>query len=129
MELLTIYTHHSEVKVITALSLISTLYSSLQHPLILFSACCVFNSRSLAMVANSRDSSSSRAQVLLLLPPVQNSAHSTTALSLLISLSLSLDCHTSTPSQSSSQPAWGPRYTASRRIQQKTPLSTVPLLL
>jgi hypothetical protein len=35
---LTTYTHHSELQVITALSLISTLYKSSQHPLSLFPA-------------------------------------------------------------------------------------------
>jgi hypothetical protein len=40
--------HHSELQVITALSLISTLYKSSQHMLSLFPACCAFNSRSLA---------------------------------------------------------------------------------
>jgi hypothetical protein len=36
MYLLTDYTHHSELQVITALSLISTFYKSPQHPLSLF---------------------------------------------------------------------------------------------
>jgi hypothetical protein len=38
-----------------------------------FSVCCVFTVRSLATASNSRDSSASRAQVLLSQPPVQNS--------------------------------------------------------
>jgi hypothetical protein len=36
LDLLTTYTRHSELQVITALSRISTLYKSPQHPLILF---------------------------------------------------------------------------------------------
>jgi hypothetical protein len=36
MNLLITYTHHSELQVITALSLISTFYKSPQHPLSLF---------------------------------------------------------------------------------------------
>jgi hypothetical protein len=62
MGLLTTYTHHSELQVITALSLISTLYKSQQHLLILFQA-AIFTSRSLATVSNTGDSSASRAQV------------------------------------------------------------------
>jgi hypothetical protein len=46
MDLLTTYTHHSELHVTTALSLISTLYRSSQHPLSLLPVCCVFISRS-----------------------------------------------------------------------------------
>jgi hypothetical protein len=36
LDLLTTYTHHSELQAITALSLISTIHSSPQHPLSLF---------------------------------------------------------------------------------------------
>jgi hypothetical protein len=42
MDLLTTYTHHSELQLITAVSLISTHYKSPQHPLSLFPGCCVF---------------------------------------------------------------------------------------
>jgi hypothetical protein len=63
MDLLTTYTHHSELGAITALLLTSTLYKS-QDPLRLSPACCVFISRSLATASNSGDSSASRAQVL-----------------------------------------------------------------
>jgi hypothetical protein len=73
MDLLTTYTHHSELQVITALSVISTLYKLLQHPLSLFQP-AVFISRSLAKASNSGDSSASRAQVLSSQPPVQTSA-------------------------------------------------------
>jgi hypothetical protein len=62
--LLTPYTHHSELQVITALSLISTLYSSPQHPLSLFAVCCVFISRSLVTASSTGDSSASRTQIL-----------------------------------------------------------------
>jgi hypothetical protein len=47
MDLFTTYSHHSELQVITALSLISTNHKSPQHTLSLFPACCVFISRSL----------------------------------------------------------------------------------
>jgi hypothetical protein len=56
VELLTTYTHHSELQVITALSLISTLYKSPQHPLSLFPAFCAFISHSLETASNSGDS-------------------------------------------------------------------------
>jgi hypothetical protein len=45
--------------------LISTIHSSLEHPLSLFPACCAFNNRSLATASNSGDYSASRAQDLL----------------------------------------------------------------
>jgi hypothetical protein len=61
LDLLT--THHSELQVITALSLISTLYKSSQY-LLSFPACCVFNSRSLATASNTWESSASHAQLL-----------------------------------------------------------------
>jgi hypothetical protein len=41
MDLLTSYTHHSELQVITALSLISTLYKSPQQPPSLYPALCL----------------------------------------------------------------------------------------
>jgi hypothetical protein len=63
MYLLESYTQHSELQVITTLSLISTLYKSPQHLLSLFPACCVI-SRFLLTASNSGDSSTSRAQVL-----------------------------------------------------------------
>jgi hypothetical protein len=60
MDLLTTYTQHSELQVITAVSLISTPYKSPQHPLSLFPACCVFISHSLVAGSDSGDSSVSR---------------------------------------------------------------------
>jgi hypothetical protein len=72
MDLLTTYTHHSELQVITALLLISTLYQSLEHLLSLFPSCCIFFSHSLAAAPDSGDSSASCSQVLSLQPPVQN---------------------------------------------------------
>jgi hypothetical protein len=51
------------MQLITALSLICTLYNSPQHPLTLFPACSVI-SRSLAPKSNSGDSSATRAQVV-----------------------------------------------------------------
>jgi hypothetical protein len=71
MDLLTTYTHHSELQVITALSLISTLYKSLHA--MSSPACSVLISHSLAMASNSGDSSASRAQFLSSQPPMQNS--------------------------------------------------------
>jgi hypothetical protein len=73
MNLLTTFTHHSELQVITAPPLITTLYKSPQHLLSLFPACCVLTSHFLATAYNSGDSSASRAQVLLSQPPVLSS--------------------------------------------------------
>jgi hypothetical protein len=72
MDLFTTYTHHSELQVSTALSLICTLYTSPQHPLS-FPACYVLTSCSLATVSNIGDSLASRTQILLSQSPVQNS--------------------------------------------------------
>jgi hypothetical protein len=66
MDLLTTYTHKPELQVITALSLISTIYKLPQHPLSLFPACYVFTSRSLSTAFNGKDSSASRSQVFIL---------------------------------------------------------------
>jgi hypothetical protein len=57
MDLLTTYIHHSELQVITAPPLISTLYRSSQHLLSLFPARCVFNRRCLTTDSNSGGSS------------------------------------------------------------------------
>jgi hypothetical protein len=73
INLLTTYIHHSEPQVITALLLFSTIHRSPQHLLSVFPACCVFNSRSLAVASNIGDSSGSRPEVLSPRPPVQNS--------------------------------------------------------
>jgi hypothetical protein len=61
MDLLTTYTHNSELEVITALSLISALYKSPQHPLSLFPASYILISCSLATDSNSANSSASHA--------------------------------------------------------------------
>jgi hypothetical protein len=63
MDLLTTYTHHSELQVITALfgNLNTTQITT--APAKHFPACCVFISRSLSAVSNSEDSSASLAQV------------------------------------------------------------------
>jgi hypothetical protein len=66
MDLLTAYTHHSELQVIIALSLIST------APTKPFPVCSVITRRSLATVSNNRDSSASRAQVLTSQPSLQS---------------------------------------------------------
>jgi hypothetical protein len=63
VNLFTTCTHHSKLHVITALSLISTLYKSLHAKS--FPACCVSNIRSLATVSNSGDSAASRAHVVI----------------------------------------------------------------
>jgi hypothetical protein len=65
LDLLTIYIHHAELEVITALSIISTMRRSPQHSLSLFPACCVFTSRFLAPSSLSGDSSVSRTPVVL----------------------------------------------------------------
>jgi hypothetical protein len=66
MDFLTAYTHthHSELQVITALSLISTLHKSPQHPPRTLQL-SVLTSRSLATVSNSGKSSVTRTQVLI----------------------------------------------------------------
>jgi hypothetical protein len=72
MDLLTTYTHHPQLQLITALPLISKLYQS-QHSNKSSPPCNIINSRSLAMTSNGGGFSSSHAQVLLLQPPMQNS--------------------------------------------------------
>jgi hypothetical protein len=67
---LTTYIHHSELQVITALLLISTLHKSPQHPLNIFQL-CVFIGRSPATAFNSRGSSASQ-------PPVELNPQPTT---------------------------------------------------
>jgi hypothetical protein len=62
----------SELQVITAPPLLSTIHKSPQHPLRNVPACCVFVSHSLATASNSGDSSASRAHVLSSQPPVRN---------------------------------------------------------
>jgi hypothetical protein len=64
MDLLTTYTHHSELQVITALSLTSPIHILPQHPLSPLPACCVFNGSSLATASNSVDSSVSHSRVV-----------------------------------------------------------------
>jgi hypothetical protein len=76
IDLLTTYTHHSELQVITALSLISTLYKSPTEPTNPFPACCVI-SCSLGTASNCGDSSVSCSQVLSSQTPVQNMQNST----------------------------------------------------
>jgi hypothetical protein len=73
LDLLTTYTHDSELQANITPSLISTIDKSPLHPLSVFPRCCDFTSRSLATASNTRDSSASRAQVLSSAPPVQNS--------------------------------------------------------
>jgi hypothetical protein len=79
MDLLATYTHHSELQVITELSLISTLNKSPQHLVCLFQP-AVFISRSLSTASNIGDYSASRAQALFSQPPVQNSFQLSTQL-------------------------------------------------
>jgi hypothetical protein len=62
LDLLTTYTHHSKLQVITALLLISTLCKSSQHPLTLFQH-AVFSTAS-----NSGDSSVPRVHVVNVRP-------------------------------------------------------------
>jgi hypothetical protein len=56
IDLLTTYTHHSELHIITALSLISTLHKSIHAKS--FSACTIFSSRCLVTALNNGDSTS-----------------------------------------------------------------------
>jgi hypothetical protein len=151
LDLLTICAHHLELHVVTALPLISTLYSSPRHLLSFFPACCVFTRRFLATVSNSGDSSASRSQVLLPQPPraelpASYSLNWTGSPSLL-SLPCRAQLHAAlvksslhSPTANSqltlpipqlsancrlsarSQWAWDPRYIDSGRTQQKTPL-------
>jgi hypothetical protein len=73
MDLLTTYTHDSELQVIKAPPLNSTTRKSPTPPAKPFPACCVFTSRSLTTDSNSGDSSASRPQLLSSQSPVQNS--------------------------------------------------------
>jgi hypothetical protein len=76
IDLLTTCTHHSELQVITALSLISTLYKSLHAKS--SPAYCVLTSRSLSTSSNDGDSSASRAHFVtrwLSTPPIESSLH------------------------------------------------------
>jgi hypothetical protein len=70
MDLVTAYTHHLALQVITALSLVSTLYKSLHAKSA--PACSFYKSLSLATASNSGNSSVLHAQVLFPQPPVQN---------------------------------------------------------
>jgi hypothetical protein len=63
-DLLTTCIHHSELQVITAPLLISTIHISLQYPQSHFPACCAFISRFLATASNSGESSATRAHVV-----------------------------------------------------------------
>jgi hypothetical protein len=69
-DLLSTYTHESELETITALSLTSTVHKSLHAK----SSPACSNSRSLATASKSGDSPASRAQVLFSQPSAQNSA-------------------------------------------------------
>jgi hypothetical protein len=73
IDLMTTYTHHSELQVLN--NPIADFHTShiITAPVKPFPACCVLTSRSLAAASNSGDSSTSRPQVLLSQPPVQNS--------------------------------------------------------
>jgi hypothetical protein len=108
----------SELQVITALSLICTLYKSPQYPLSLLPRCCVSSSRSLSADSNSEDSSASRCQVQSSQLPLQNSFQlNYSAISsqppLQSSTQLSSQSHIATDSQSVSRsvlvscPIWG----------------------
>jgi hypothetical protein len=76
MELLTTYTHDSDLQAVTAPPVITT------APTKSSPACCVFISRSLETASNNTDSSASYAQVLYLQPHVQNSTQLSLSLSL-----------------------------------------------
>jgi hypothetical protein len=63
LDLLNTCIHHSELQLITAPLLISTIHRSPQHLLSLFAARCVFKSHSIATASNSEDFSASRSHV------------------------------------------------------------------
>jgi hypothetical protein len=69
MDLLTTYTHDSELQALTTLSLISTIHGSPQHPISLFPACCVIPCHCLVTAFNSGNSSTS---VVMLFCPLVN---------------------------------------------------------
>jgi hypothetical protein len=71
INLLTTYTHESELQAITAPPLIATGYKSPQYRKA-FPVCYIFTSRSLATATKSGDSSAPHAQVLSSQSPVQN---------------------------------------------------------
>jgi hypothetical protein len=91
MDLLTTCTHHSELQVITALSLISTLYKWLAH------------------AKYSQFAFTSR----FLITDLNNEVSPASVLTSLLSGKY--------PATKLTQPAWGPRYVASRWTQEKTP--------
>jgi hypothetical protein len=74
IDLLTTYTHPSELQVITVLSLITAIYKSPAH-----AKSPVFIRHFLPPASNSGNSSASCVQAVLSQPRVQNSTHSTTA--------------------------------------------------
>jgi hypothetical protein len=73
MDVLTTYKHHLELQIITALSLMLTIFKSTQHALSPFPDCSIFVSRFLATIFNSEDSSALCDQVSSSQPPGQNS--------------------------------------------------------
>jgi hypothetical protein len=115
LDLLTTCTHHPELHVIIALSLICTLYSSLHHTLIIFQP-AVFTSPSLTTASNSGDFSASRTQVI-------------SSPTLVQTYSSQPQLHSTLNSQSFFQLACVPLYIASGRTQQKTPFPAITLLL
>jgi hypothetical protein len=120
LDLLTQYTHHSELQVwiITVLSLMSTIHWSPQHPLSFFPACCVFNSHSLATVSNSGDSLASCAHII----SVQQISHNWTLTNCQLNYS-------ALPSQPPLQSSTQPNYFTSLHFTSLhfTPLHSTPL--
>jgi hypothetical protein len=95
-----------------------------------FTACCVFNSSSLAMASNSGESSASRVHVVTVRRISRNwtlvDCHLNCSAS---SFQLSFQSSTQLSTLNWTQPAWGPRYTASGRTQQKTPPPEVTIIV
>jgi hypothetical protein len=127
VDLLTTYTQYLELQAITAPSLISTIRTSTQLPLFLFPACSFqqpFPSNGFLTVdifqllCSRRYCTASIPQLITCQPSSQCS----TELPTLNKLSLTNQLLHYT------QPAWGTRYIASGRTQQKAPPPTVPLL-
>jgi hypothetical protein len=130
--LLTTYTQDSELQEITAPLLISTIHKSPQHPLRLFPAYCVFNSRSLVMASNSGDPSASRAHIITVWRISRNWTGSPSLLNLPCRAQLNSLTHQSSTSlhlTALSSAGLGPSLYSLGRTQQKTPPPTAPLLL
>jgi hypothetical protein len=127
LDLLTTCTHHSELQVITALSLISTFFKSL-HAKFFLSLLCLQQPFPSSGFNSGNSPAPGLTSLLSNILQLNSFLHSRTSSSQLHWIALS----SQPPLKSSvelTQPAWGPRYIASGRTQQETPPPTVFLLL